>query len=104
MPFACAGFMGEVVIAGGIEGYASSGGIGGDLSRSQKVMEGRSCGLGRTRGRVEGRRGGRYMDRSSRLRTRSTGDDPPDGDRTERVGMRAGQAQGMTETWPVLYL
>jgi hypothetical protein len=33
---------------------------------------------------------GGYTDRSSRLRTRSTGDDPPDGDRTERVGMGAG--------------
>ena len=30
-----------------------------------------------------------------RLRTRSTGDDPPDGDRTERVGMRAGAGPGV---------
>ena len=31
---------------------------------------------------------------TSRLRTSSTGDDPPDGDRTEQVGMGAGAGVG----------
>ena len=45
--------------------------------------------------RTDGRGGGRYKDRGSRLRGgQSTGEDPPDGDRTEGVGMGWGASAG----------
>ena len=43
--------------------------------------------------RREGRR--EIYGQTSRLRTRSTGDDPPDGDRTEGVGMEGGAGAGV---------